>query len=89
MFFKETFQFLSERYGKDNIVYAYVHMDQTTPHMHTECNPCFYGEDRLACSYKVLFIRISELFTKDFLKHMKEVLVVILAFMIVVRGKGV
>ncbi len=28
MFFKETFQFLSERYREDNIVYAYVHMDE-------------------------------------------------------------
>lgn len=76
MFFKETFQFLSERYGKDNIVYAYVHMDETTPHMHTGVTPCFYDEDkkRLACNYKKFFSRKEyQTFHKDFSKHMKEV----------------
>lgn len=33
-FFEETYQFLSERYGKDNIVSAHVHMDEVTSHMH-------------------------------------------------------
>ena len=33
-FFKETYKFLSERYGRDNIVSAYVHMDEVTPHIH-------------------------------------------------------
>lgn len=76
MFFKETFQFLSDRYGKDNIVYAYVHMDETTPHMHTGVTPCFYDEDkkRLACNYKKFFSRKEyQTFHKDFSKHMKEV----------------
>lgn len=76
MFFKETFQFLSERYGKDNIVYAYVHMDETTPHMHTGVTPCFYDKDkkRLACNYKKFFSRKEyQTFHKDFSKHMKEV----------------
>jgi predicted nucleic acid-binding Zn-ribbon protein len=33
-FFRETYKFLSERYGRDNVVSAYVHMDETTPHVH-------------------------------------------------------
>ena len=33
-FFKTTFDFLSDRYGKENVISAYVHMDETTPHMH-------------------------------------------------------
>jgi len=33
-FFRETYKFLSERYGKENVVSAYVHMDEITPHMH-------------------------------------------------------
>ena len=33
-FFKEAYKFLSERYGKDNVVSAHVHMDETTPHIH-------------------------------------------------------
>lgn len=33
-FFKETYKFLENKYGKDNVVAGYVHMDETTPHMH-------------------------------------------------------
>jgi chromosome segregation ATPase len=33
-FFRETYNFLSDRYGKDNVISAYVHMDEITPHMH-------------------------------------------------------
>jgi hypothetical protein len=33
-FFEGTYKFLENRYGKDNVVSAYVHMDETTPHMH-------------------------------------------------------
>lgn len=33
-FFQETYNFLENRYGKNNIVNGYVHMDETTPHMH-------------------------------------------------------
>ena len=34
IFFRETYRFMSGRYGKENIVSAYVHMDETQPHMH-------------------------------------------------------
>ena len=33
-FFKQTYNFLENKYGKDNIIGGYVHMDETTPHMH-------------------------------------------------------
>ena len=33
-FFKETYQFLEEKYGEKNVISAYVHMDETQPHMH-------------------------------------------------------
>lgn len=33
-FFEETYKFLSERYGKENVVSAHVHMDEKTPHVH-------------------------------------------------------
>ncbi len=53
---------------EDNIVYAYVHME-TTPHMHTECNPDNYDGDkkRLACNYKSSFHAKNQTFHKDFL----------------------
>ena len=33
-FFQEAYQVLAERYGEKNVVSSYVHMDETTPHMH-------------------------------------------------------
>lgn len=33
-FFERSYQFLENKYGKANVISAYVHMDETTPHMH-------------------------------------------------------
>lgn len=33
-FFSNVYKFLSDRYGGDNVVSAWVHVDETTPHMH-------------------------------------------------------
>lgn len=33
-FFEDSYYFLSERYGKENIISATVHLDEKTPHMH-------------------------------------------------------
>lgn len=33
-FFQATYDFLANRYGQENVVSAYVHMDEVTPHMH-------------------------------------------------------
>ena len=33
-FFCMTYEFLKNRYGEENVISAYVHYDETTPHMH-------------------------------------------------------
>lgn len=33
-FFASAYAFLSERYGADNVISAYIHLDEKTPHMH-------------------------------------------------------
>jgi len=33
-FFQETYDFLKEKYGEENVISAYVHKDETTPHIH-------------------------------------------------------
>ena len=33
-FFERTYRFLSDRYGERNVISAYIHMDEVTPHMH-------------------------------------------------------
>lgn len=45
-FFEVCHDFLGNRYGFDNIVGAYVHMDETTPHMHTKITPVRYDEKK-------------------------------------------
>lgn len=34
MFFKEAYNFMESKYGKENVISAYVHLDETSPHMH-------------------------------------------------------
>lgn len=33
-FFEQTYDFLASRYGEKNVISAYVHKDEVTPHMH-------------------------------------------------------
>lgn len=34
MFFKEAYNFMENKYGRENVISAYVHLDETSPHMH-------------------------------------------------------
>jgi hypothetical protein len=38
-YFKESYEFIKSEFGKENIIYANVHMDETTPHMHLGFTP--------------------------------------------------
>ncbi|MBU3182627.1 MobV family relaxase [Clostridium psychrophilum] len=53
-FFKQTYDFLKEKYGEKNIVSATVHLDETTPHMHL-CSVPLTEDGRL--SAKIIFNR--------------------------------
>lgn len=50
-FFKATYDFLENRYGKENVVSAYVHNDEVTPHIHFAFVPVVY--DKKKERYKV------------------------------------
>lgn len=50
-FFKATFDFLMARYGQENIISAYVHLDETTPHIHFAFIPVV--EDKKKGGFKV------------------------------------
>ena len=52
MFFENCTKFFAERYGKENIISAVVHLDETTPHMHLNLMPV--TKDGRLCS-KQLF----------------------------------
>lgn len=57
-FFKCCFEECRERYGDDNILGGYVHMDETTPHIHIACTPVIERDNgRLSLSAKDLLNR--------------------------------
>lgn len=59
-FFKSSYQFLEDRYGKDNVVSAWVHMDESgQPHMHYAWVPVAYDvkKERLTVSAKMVIAK--------------------------------
>ena len=46
--FMDTYRFACERFGADNIVGAYIHLDEYTPHMHLFVVPVTMKESRYA-----------------------------------------
>ena len=58
-FFERSYKYLEEKYGKENVVSAYVHMDETTPHMHFAFIPVIYDKkkDREKVSSKEVITR--------------------------------
>ena len=55
-FFKTTYDYTVDRYGSENVLEGFVHMDETTPHMHIPIIPVADGR----VSSKALFTK-SEL----------------------------
>lgn len=50
-FFQASYDFLEKRYGHENVVSSYVHMDEATPHMHFAFVPA--TKDKKRGGYKV------------------------------------
>lgn len=76
LFFEHATWFLENRYGYDNVAYAYVHWDETTPHLHAGITPCFYDEkkQRNKCSFKEFFSRKDyQTFHEDLSNYMEKV----------------
>ena len=72
-FFEKSYEFLKERYGADNVVSAYVHMDESQPHMHFAYTPvCWDGKaERYRFNAKKVGSRKDlQTFHKDFDEEM-------------------
>lgn len=69
-YFESSLEFIQKRYGKQNTLYAMVHMDEATPHMHIGVMP-ITEDNRL--SAKDMFTR-KELISlqQDFPMEMRE-----------------
>lgn len=74
-FFQESFDFLAKRYGRQNVVSAFVHMDETTPHMHFKFIPAIKDKDGIERLNAKAVINRTELLKihKEAEQHMNKV----------------
>jgi hypothetical protein len=75
-FFEETYKFLSDRYGKENIISAYVHMDEVSPHVHFAFVPVVMDKKKniLKVSAKELITKLElKSFHGDLSNHMEKI----------------
>lgn len=74
-FFEQSYEFLSDRYGKENVLSAMVHNDETTPHMHFAFTPVTFDEKKQhnkVSAKEVLTRQDLKTFHQDLDKHLKE-----------------
>lgn len=70
-FFEHAKSFLEEEYGKDNLLYATVHMDEKTPHMHYGVVP-ITTDGRLSAKEVVGNKKALTEFQDRFNEHVKQ-----------------
>jgi len=65
-YFRDALMFLQDYYGKENIMYAEVHLDEATPHLHVGIVPVVVDEkgNEKLCA--------RELFTRNSLKALQD-----------------
>lgn len=74
-FFTVAYDFLKSRYGAENIVSAYVHNDETTPHLHSKITPVIYDpqKGKYRFSAKDMFNRMDlKSFHQDLSRRMER-----------------
>ena len=67
-FFKNTFEFLNKRYGEKNVISAFVHNDEVTPHMHYSFVPVTIDKKKnieKVCANDVITRKDLQNFHKD------------------------
>lgn len=69
-FFQATYNSLENRYGRDNVISAYIHMDETTPHMHFAFVPVAYSQDKEG--HEIEKLSAKEVLTRNELQHIHK-----------------
>lgn len=69
-FFKASYDFIADRYGKENIVHATVHYDEKTPHLHMGIVPVT-KDNKLSC-YQIFDKKELMSLQQDFNRHMND-----------------
>ncbi len=76
LFFSECYKFLTEHYGRENVITAPVHMDETSPHIHYAFVPVVTdkkkGIPKLSAKERITRKDLS-IFHQDLTKHMTAV----------------
>lgn len=74
-FFREVYNFLNDRYGKENVISAYVHMDESQPHIHYAFVPVTIdkkkGIPKLSAK-EVITIKELKVFHKDLSRRLND-----------------
>ena len=76
-FFHATYDFLEKRYGRENVVSAYVHMDEITPHMHFAFVPVVYDKKKeryKVSAFEVINRKELKIFHSELEKHLENAL---------------
>lgn len=68
-YFEAAVEFYQDRYGKDNVRFATVHMDETTPHMHLGVVP--FDENNVLTSKKLMTRTELRSVQTDLVKHLQ------------------
>lgn len=73
-FFREAYSFLEGKYGRENVVSAYVHKDEKTPHMHFCFMPVVADPKRgqKVSAYECVKKRDLEQFHEELQRHLEE-----------------
>lgn len=66
-FFQASYDALENRYSRENVISAYVHMDETTPHMHFAFVPVAHSHDKEG--HEVEKLSAKEVLTRGELQH--------------------
>lgn len=73
-FFKHAYEFMCDRYGKENVISAWVHMDETTPHMHFAFVPVVTDKDgtKRLCAKECISKNDLDRFHPELQKYMED-----------------
>lgn len=74
-FFRETYKFLNDRYGKENVISAYVHMDESQPHIHYAFVPVAIDKKKnipKLSAKEVITLKELKSFHKDLSTHLNS-----------------
>lgn len=76
-FMQASYDFMAARYGRENVISAYVHMDETSPHIHFAFVPVTYdpknGRNKVSAK-EVVNRHDLQTFHTDLQRHLEEVL---------------